>query len=271
MTRFSDRIGVTLPPSLARDGMPPELRTALWNLLHGLLFEDTELYDAWRTSMVREFYSYHHLPLDKVQLSRSSQQMALSKWWFDERRRWWEFYNTIDHLSSPLQAKQEHFRRRCNEVFAFEGSRFRFVGTELTEITDRNETAAVDEALALPDKFSGAREHIATALRLLAQRPEPDYRNSIRESISAVESTLKVLTGMVNAPLGDALKAFSRSQPIHGALFSGLGSLYGYSSNEHGIRHALIEADANVGFAEAKFMVVACAAFVNFLIIKGAV
>ncbi len=191
-------------------------------------------------------------------------------WWFDENRSWWEFYDTIECLGPQVLLRHRNFYAQCNLILETEGSRFRFVGGELTEITDENELTAVNEALGAPDRFGGAREHITAALRLLGQRPEPDYRNSIRESISAVESTLKVLTGLKNADLSDALKAFSKAHPIHAALFKGLDSLYGYTSSEHGIRHALIEPDAKVGFAEAKFMVVACAAFVSFLIAKGA-
>jgi hypothetical protein len=81
---------------------------------------------------------------------------------------------------------------------------------------------------------------------------------------------LKVLTGLKKADLAVALRALAKTHPLHGALFSGLDSLYGYTSDEHGLRHALLEPDAKVGFAESKFMVVACAAFMNFLITKPA-
>jgi len=84
-----------------------------------------------------------------------------------------------------------------------------------------------------------------------------------------VESTLKVLTTAKHLDLSGALKEFVKAHPIHGALMKGLDTLYGYTSNEHGLRHALLEADAKVGFAEAKFMIVACAAFMNYLILRS--
>ena len=104
---------------------------------------------------------------------------------------------------------------------------------------------------------------------MLGQRPVPDYRNAIKEAILAVEGTLKVLTGEDHAQLSVALRKFQRTHPIHGSLFAGLDSLYGYTSNEKGVRHALMESEANVGFAEAKFMIVACAAFMNYLILRA--
>lgn len=272
MTRFSDRIGVTKSPSLAREGMPPELRTALWNLLHVHIFEAIRgEYDQRWLHIVRSFYLFNHLPLNDMSANWALERNTFYQWWLSRDRLWWELYNTIDHLA-PLIAGAHDPRvyHSLNEALEAEGSTFRFIDDELTEITDKNEMATVSEALSTPPRFSGAREHIIAALRFLGQRPEPDYRNSISESISAVESTLKVLTGLKHADLSEALAIFAKTHPVHGALVKGLNSLYGYTSNEHGIRHALIDADANVGFAEAKFMVVACAAFVNFLIAKGA-
>jgi len=273
MARFSDRIGVTQPPSLSREGMSIEFRTALWNVVHVFLFEGViaALTDRW-AGILRGFYMFQRQPLDDFIYNIPDERRRLREWWFHRDRQWWEIYNTIDYLVPRFaEYHQSDAYVAFNSTLERESSRFRFVDALLTEITDKNEIAAIDKALSVAERFAGAREHVAAALRFLSQRPEPDYRNSIRESISAVESTLKVLTGMDHAPLGDALRAFSKTNPIHGALFSGLSSLYGYTSNEHGIRHALLEADADVGFAEAKFMVVACAAFMNFLIAKGAV
>lgn len=55
---------------------------------------------------------------------------------------------------------------------------------------------------------------------------------------------------------------------IHPAMEAAFRNPYGYSSDEGGIRHSLLE-DSKVGFAEAKFMVVSCSAFANFLITKA--
>ena len=42
--------------------------------------------------------------------------------------------------------------------------------------------------------------------------------------------------------------------------------LYGYTSDESGIRHAGRIDGKGTTFAEAKFMLIACSAFVNYLI-----
>ena len=50
----------------------------------------------------------------------------------------------------------------------------------------------------------------------------------------------------------------------------GFSALYGYTNDERGIRHALLDQDAaRVDEAEALFILGACAAFVNYLVAKA--
>lgn len=44
--------------------------------------------------------------------------------------------------------------------------------------------------------------------------------------------------------------------------------MYGYTSDEDGIRHSLLE-ESTLKFMDAKFMLVSCSAFINFLIDKA--
>jgi hypothetical protein len=90
---------------------------------------------------------------------------------------------------------------------------------------------------------------------------------SIKESISAVESAAKSVTGLKKATLDEALKELREKAGLHPALEKAFRSLYGYTSEADGIRHALME-EANVRFEDAKFMLVSCSAFVNYLISK---
>ncbi|MGC1370799.1 MAG: hypothetical protein WA824_01560 [Candidatus Sulfotelmatobacter sp.] len=51
---------------------------------------------------------------------------------------------------------------------------------------------------------------------------------------------------------------------LHPALGKAFSSLYGYTSDEDGIRHAIME-QQDIGFDEAKFFLVVCSAFANFV------
>lgn len=56
---------------------------------------------------------------------------------------------------------------------------------------------------------------------------------------------------------------------LHGAFKSGIEKLYGYTSNESGIRHSLSDATTTVDGADAVFMFGACASFAAYLVEKA--
>jgi hypothetical protein len=95
----------------------------------------------------------------------------------------------------------------------------------------------------------------------------PAILASVQESIHAVESVSRTLD-----PSADLFKALARLEQkisIYAAMKKGFTSLYGYASDENGIRHALLEAgEAKVDEADALFMIGACAAFVSYLLNK---
>jgi hypothetical protein len=116
--------------------------------------------------------------------------------------------------------------------------------------------------------WHSVQEHLATALNYLSDRTAPDYRNSIKESVSAVESLCNLITGGKES-LGEALKKVETAVPIHPALKKGFSAIYGYTSDAGGIRHALLD-QPNLNFEDAKFMLVSCSAFINYLLAKAA-
>jgi hypothetical protein len=66
------------------------------------------------------------------------------------------------------------------------------------------------------------------------------------------------------------LKIVENKVGLHGALKKGFSSLYGYTSSADGIRHALgLLEEPNLSFEDAKFMLVSCSAFINYLVSKA--
>ena len=140
-------------------------------------------------------------------------------------------------------------------------------GDTIVPIASETDRETLQNAIAdvAATEFHGARKHLREAAQnLTAGR----YADSVRESIHAVESVISVLE-----PKGDFAKALSKLEAktgIHGALKSGFNSIYGFTSDEKGIRHPLLEkGDPNVDEADALFMLGACAAFVSYLINKA--
>ena len=152
-----------------------------------------------------------------------------------------------------------------NETFGQEYVGYRFISGEIVPITDENEVNEIEQACKTP--FDGARTQLQKALCFLSDRENPDYKNCIKESISAVESVCKVISGNEKAALKDALNGLiSNGMNIHGSLKTAILALYGYASDEGGIRHAERETESTVTFEEAKFMMVTCSAIVNYLV-----
>ena len=121
----------------------------------------------------------------------------------------------------------------------------------------REQRESLETALEASDPI---RIHLETALRMLSDREHPDYRNSIKESISAVESACQKLTGVDNATLTRALNKLHATRPIHDDFRDALKRLYWWTSDDSGMRHALSSAPT-VTLADAQFMLVACSAF----------
>lgn len=157
------------------------------------------------------------------------------------------------------------YKAEINELFQREYVGYRFIDGEITPISDDIEVAEIEKSLDI--EFQGCKSHIRKALGFLSDRENPDYKNSIKESISAVESICQIIAQNSKATLGEALKKLEEhGVKIHEAMKKSFSSLYGYTSDEGGIRHCEGMFESNVTFEEAKFMLVSCSAFVNYLI-----
>ena len=133
--------------------------------------------------------------------------------------------------------------------------------------TTSEEGQALAKAIAdaAPGKFDGARTHLKSAAGLLSSGK---WSDSVRESIHAVESVARVMAPGANT-LDPALKELKKTGKVHEALQQGFGKLYGFTSDEGGIRHALLDdAQSPVDEADALYMLGACASFVSYLISK---
>lgn len=116
------------------------------------------------------------------------------------------------------------------------------------------------------NSLTGAETHLRNASDFINQGK---YADSIHESINSVESVARRLDPNASNSLDKALKALEKGNPVHPALKEALLKLYGYTSDEKGIRHSLIdESQANVGIDEAIFMLGACASFSSYLLRK---
>jgi hypothetical protein len=268
MNKFSDRIGITTPPKeIQLSEMTAELRHSIWNVIATSL-EGEEWTRALRFLYIRHF----KLPIDNMPDNLWLARKELFEKFTEAP--WYDVYNITELLLNHINVLTEHrvsssaFEQELNTVLTWELSGFKGVNGLIVPISDNVEADNIRESLNLNDKYAGAREHISQALRLLSEKPHPDYRNSIKESISAVESIVKIQSGHLTAKSVDKpLATLVETLNLHPLLKKAFSHLYSYSSDESGIRHAILE-QAEIGFPEAKYMLVSCSAFLNFLVLK---
>lgn len=183
---------------------------------------------------------------------------------------WYRVYDLVEFLVTRdiSDSHRPSFVDSVNRVLRQETSGYRFVSGRFVQITSEEEIAAVEKVQALGDSLKPVRDHFNQALVHLSDRTKPDYRNSIKESISAVESLSKIISGLPSATLGPALNAIDKTAHLHTSLKEAFQKLYGYTSDAQGIRHSLMD-ESDLDLEDAKFMLVFCSAFVNYMIVKA--
>lgn len=185
------------------------------------------------------------------------------------KSEWYDVYDIIEFVAnnflySDINTK---FMEYCNNILERELSAYRFVRGKIIQITSKEEISEIEEALKVSEPLNTVNTRLKRALDLLSDKKSSDYRNSIKESISAMEAICNLITKEKNATLGQALKKIETKVNLHPALKRAFSSLYGYTSDAEGIRHALLN-EPNLGFEDAKFMLISCSTFVNYLISK---
>ena len=273
MTRFSERAGYReLRTAIQVDSIDTALRNALWSA-YADAFVATEYAMSTTSGANAPYYreiwlEFYKAPIDDMPWGTKEFSAAVRTWFF--QAKWFEVYDFVEFVARMRREGDDAFVAEVNRVLAREVAAYRLVERLLIRITEPSELAAIQDSLnhTASEPLRGAHEHRQTALAMLSDRRAPDYRNSIKESISAVESIAKVVAEDRSADLSKALKVVERRTPIHGALRAGFLSLYGFTSDEGGIRHALVDAPS-VDFVDAKYMLVTCSAFVSFLVSRA--
>lgn len=266
---FSERKGLRqVSEAIQRDSMSDELRNSLWNILDATLWSSRNfLTGTYSTAPGINAFSRHlwahyfKLPVDSRPEYPKRIMDVIRDVYF--RAPWNEVYDFLEFIVDYISRTNDRVYGIVNRVLERELSAYRFVNGKLTDITDEQEVQMLNEALA-DTQFKGATNHLQRALELYSDRASPDYRNSIKESISAVESMAKIVTGNDKAMLSDALKALEKNGQLHKALKDGFEKLYAYTSDADGIRHAMLAED-NLTQADARYFLLSCTSFVNYL------
>jgi hypothetical protein len=272
---FSQRIGKKpATKNLQLESIDTDLRNSLWNIVK-LFFLD----NFSKTSYVKPNYGdfakvlwhkYFKLPVDDLSNNDHYTETQIREYFF--KAEWNEVYDFLEFLANlEYIINTDEFITNTNHILKLEFSAYRFIDSKICPISNENEIEQIKEAINQNDSFTalqGVNIHLTNALEKLSNRKNPDYRNSIKESISAIETGFRVLTG--EKTLGKALNAIeSIGIKIDDQLKSGYEKIYAFTNNKQsGIRHAIVDEHNEPDFDDAKYILLLSSSMINYLVGK---
>lgn len=261
---FSERESIIKSVNLNPKEMPTGLRNRFWNIIQKYISDsfsqpnrDKIIKYIWDRFFKEDvdiliFRSYYGYTLDQIK----------EKFYKFEWNRVYDFLEFLLNLEAP-QYQKNALIHDLNSVFIDEGAKYKVINGIITSLISKEEAEEVRKAIE--SKYAPVSTHFKKALELYSKRPNPDYKNSIKESISAVEALVRIILNKPNGTLGALVEQLN----IHSAFKEGINKLYGWTSDEGGIRHAEKEKGLKIDEKEARFMLIQCSALVNYIISKS--
>lgn len=249
-----------------------QLRERIWNVFYKEEYDyyDTLEYTSYTTGiedMMLEMGIKYEFPENKIYKNQNAEK--LHKYVVQCEGMWYRIYDFIEkYLRVADSEKTQRLTIEFNRILEEEVAPYRILNGLVVPIIGKSELNSISETIDL--EYESVSKHMTKALELYFDRKKPDYENSVKESISSVEAMCSIITGTsgVMATLGNTLKKLKECGiNIHPAMENAFKQLYGYTSDSGGIRHGSIEF-VNVASEDAKYMLVSCSAFVNYLIEK---
>lgn len=263
--KFSQRHGYTEVRTVAQiEEIDDPLRTALWNVAHTVLFTDIgDQHSAGQDATTRAIwtslleYAIDEFPVD------DGKRIVRSVFTSDE---WFEVYDLVEFVASQRWDFAEVFSRWTNEMLEKYNAGYRILNGEVVPISSTTELEEIATAITSAGPGSGAAMHLSKAMGLLADRENPDYANSVKDSISAVESIAREMTGAMT--LGAALNALAKSEvDLHPAQIDAWRAMYKVTNDTPGVRHGG-EGEPDIDLALARYFLITSSAFVNLLLAR---
>lgn len=268
---FSQRHGYEpLPEPMRLEFLSNDLRRVLCNVVHVLLFVDSSILKCDKILFfVRVLGRYFKQPEDEMRTLPADIYEIIKRVLFDE-----PFYRVLD-LIEFIVNDTNAYRILAEEIQTLFEEHLAAYYLDLSQQPYRfcprcskEQGDATIKAIntILENGMDASVSHLRqAAIHINAQQ----YGDSIADSIHAVESVARSIDKNAST-LGQALKNLEKlGLQVHPALKEGFEKLYGYASDEQGIRHARIDKDSpEVGLDEAMFMHGACASFAAYLASK---
>ena len=268
---FAQRAGVEpLPVQLRHDQLSQGLRAALWGEIfarigacarHGYINSE-----PWRSILFRKHVKFDEGMADDFTASWEGQQILLNNLF--RAGQYHHVYGCIEFFLKDKDCPSD-LSEEIGRIFEEHQAPYQIIEKKyLMPIASEEQGKLLARCLEAlkTTSMTAASAHLRHGIEFLNKR---QWAKSIAESIHAVESVARKIEPSAHT-LDPALKKLAPKIGMHAAMQKAFSMLYGFTSDEQGIRHALIDKDAAaVDRDDAIFMLTACAAFASYLANKA--
>ena len=262
-----------LPMQLQLKEISQELRALLWAIFHDSIKQDIEyptmggysfLRGRWKSILQFWHVRREHKFIDDFE-DRADLQVQKIKIIFSDG----DYLKILGFIEFVIRDNNCPIRlATVGQALQVGRAAYRLQDKSIIPIASEAESVSVERAFKIlnSSEFRGAMEHLLKAGEALTAG---SWAESVRESIHSVESVVIVMEPNAGT-VARALAKLEAKKRIHPALKAGFASLYGFTNDEKGIRHPLLDAPvADVDETDALYMFGACASFVTYLIGKS--
>lgn len=271
MVLFSDKYGFTQPSDvIIRNDITSAIQNAICSCYDELQvriggymgvndsYIKLEEY-IWRNLLDGRKNNYYNSHLERC---------LITTYMLSNKYAWFRKLNligaTFDFFNSPLSDVElyiaEWFQENLNKEFARLNYAYRVIDGCVVEVNSKEEVEAIENALLI--KNDSVRLHLKSSLEKLS---EGDYRNSIKESASALEAFARDITGESTY----SLKGLEKENiKVHKMILDAFDKLYYYTCDkEVGCRHSQMNVNSlfTPSSDEAVLMLVSFSSAINYL------
>ena len=253
------------------------LRTELWSAFYLFFYQPWEDKRYHEKKNIVNFYGFCWLhffkrPYDEFPKYDAHKFAGLIKNHF-LKKDWIKVYEYIEFIFENAKSENfdvDTFRKYVNHKLKNNNSAYTIIESKVVPITNEAEIGEINnlnDSLDNFEKLAGIGAHLKASLDFISNKETPDYRNSIKESISMVEVISRIIEPSENT-LGKALNKLEKNNKINPIFKNALEKFYAYTNGKNGIRHAILD-EETIGIEDARFFLISCSAFTNYLIEKA--
>ena len=177
--RFSEKYGYSEPRhSIQVEELDETTRNRLWNVFWNVRFQIGEDFSTFYGNLWHEHFG---IPVDSMENKNDVEELRT----VFMGGEWYELIDLLEYISE--YDSEIGIENDFNDVLEEEKSAYRIIEGEAVPVSDGIELEAIEEGMERTRKYEGVREHLEQALAHFSDEDDPDYRNSVKESISAVE------------------------------------------------------------------------------------